>query len=154
MRPREVFDLPGLFYKTAGFLQIESEVPEMPTHIKMTGVTFVGNQRGGMVVHGDGFTIDMVDTIFDGNAGPGLEVKDPSALLIEKLSLPPDVDRAELRALLSSMAEARPEERQSLAASSGFLPGWAKRGLDVTTLAANIVAISAHPMIQRILGAL
>jgi len=88
-----------------------------------------------------------------GNAGHGMNIL-PYQSVLDQLNLPRETDPAALAKLLQDMQIVPIEERTHMVEQRNIFRAVGLAGLNISTLLANVVAISSSPTVQTIIAKL
>ena len=121
--------------------------------ITMTNVTSSNNGGDGVRIEGD-IDVDIDGLVTEGNGGEGLNITQHQSV-IEQLGLPKDTDPMLLAELLNKLQEpASNEQKETIIVRSRLGQFLREQGINITTIAANLLTIASNPSVQQLIQAL
>jgi len=110
--------------------------------IKITNIVANNNGGDGVRIEGN-IDVEIDGLTAEGNGGQGLNIIQPQTIF-DKLGLPTDTDPALLAELLAKLqTENSIEEKEKTIVSSRLGQFLRKHGINITTIAANLLSIAA-----------
>ncbi len=109
-----------------------------------------GNNGSGLLVHGYGDGIHVVDSNFDNNGRAGIEVREPASTYAS-LGIHGLVDGDELLQLRCQLLQKAPELREVELRQTTFFEKYGKRIADITSFLANLAKITGIDLVSMVI---